>query len=85
MIEAFLDSTFNVVRQTKSKNADGSETVTEAYIYSDVPASIQWKSDERIFWRHQEQLRLTAVIYTQTEMTLLAGDLIEIDAAYPPV
>ncbi|MFT3882460.1 MAG: hypothetical protein QM703_22760 [Gemmatales bacterium] len=79
MIESFLDSTFAVVRQTKSKNSDGSETVSESYTYSDIPASIQWKSDDRVWWHRQEQVRLTAVIYTETQLTLIAGDLIEIE------
>jgi len=80
MIEDFLDSTFNVIRQTKSKNTDGSETVTETTPYSDIPASIQWQSDDRVYWHHQEQVRLTAKLYTESPLSLVAGDFIEIDS-----
>lgn len=79
MIEDFLDSTFSVVRKAKTKQPDGSEDVTESYVYSDIPASVQWKSDDRVWWHRQEQVRLTANLYTMNQLTLLAGDFIEIE------
>jgi hypothetical protein len=79
MIDAFLVSTFDVIRQTKSKNTDGSESITESQIYTAVPSSIQWQTDDRVFWHQQEQTRLTAKFYFEQPLVLLPGDFIVID------